>query len=85
MHQSTYFPDRLDIPIHCCESSVVVWFVYRASPQQGDLRLSGPSSGQGTCGGAQTRDRRINADLRTDSLSTVPLTPPSVGVAGSES
>ncbi|GFO19931.1 hypothetical protein PoB_004643600 [Plakobranchus ocellatus] len=48
----------------------------KASPQQGDLRLSGPPSGQGTGGGARTRDRRGPADLRTDSLATVPPTPP---------
>ncbi|GFO38829.1 run and fyve domain-containing protein 2-like [Plakobranchus ocellatus] len=44
-------------------------------PQQGDLRLSGPPSGQGACGWARTRDRRIPADLRADSLSTMPPTP----------
>ncbi|GFN85197.1 hypothetical protein PoB_001170300 [Plakobranchus ocellatus] len=49
-------------------------FVY-SSPQQGDLRLSGPPSGQGAGGGAQTRDRRVPADLRADSLATVPPTP----------
>ncbi|GFO18053.1 hypothetical protein PoB_004455800 [Plakobranchus ocellatus] len=38
------------------------------SPQQGDLRLSGPPPGQGTGGGARTRDRRVPADLRADSL-----------------
>ncbi|GFO21009.1 hypothetical protein PoB_004751400 [Plakobranchus ocellatus] len=46
------------------------------SPQQGDLRLSGPSPGQGAGGGARTRDRRVPADLRADSLSTMPPTPP---------
>ncbi|GFN78490.1 hypothetical protein PoB_000499600 [Plakobranchus ocellatus] len=45
-----------------------------ASPQ-GDLRLSGPPSGQGACGGARTRDRRIPTDIRADSLATVPPTP----------
>ncbi|GFN78318.1 hypothetical protein PoB_000482400 [Plakobranchus ocellatus] len=43
-----------------------------ASPQQGDHWLSGPPSGQGTGGGARTRNRRVPADLRTDSLATVP-------------
>ncbi|GFO01943.1 hypothetical protein PoB_002844800 [Plakobranchus ocellatus] len=45
-------------------------------PQQGDLRLSG----QGTGGGVGTRDRRlrVSADLRADSLATVPPTPPYV-------
>ncbi|GFO15554.1 hypothetical protein PoB_004205900 [Plakobranchus ocellatus] len=42
-----------------------------ASPQQGDLRLSGPPSGQDAGGGARTRDRRVPADLRADSLATV--------------
>ncbi|GFN86611.1 hypothetical protein PoB_001311700 [Plakobranchus ocellatus] len=46
-----------------------------ASRQQGDLRLSGPLTGQGAGGGARTRDRRIPADLRADSLATVPPTP----------
>ncbi|GFO42298.1 hypothetical protein PoB_006880300 [Plakobranchus ocellatus] len=43
--------------------------------QQGDLRLLGPPSGQGAGSGARTRDRRIPADLRADSLTTVPPTP----------
>ncbi|GFN98579.1 hypothetical protein PoB_002508500 [Plakobranchus ocellatus] len=47
-----------------------------ASPQQGDLRLSGPPSGQGAGSGARTRDRMVPADLRADSLATVPPTPP---------
>ncbi|GFO49580.1 hypothetical protein PoB_007608500 [Plakobranchus ocellatus] len=47
-----------------------------ASPQQGDLRLSGPPSGQGASGGARTRDRRVPADPRAHSLATVPPTPP---------
>ncbi|GFO29455.1 hypothetical protein PoB_005596000 [Plakobranchus ocellatus] len=45
------------------------------SPQQGDLRLSGPPSGQDAGGGARTRDRRFPADFRADSLATVPPTP----------
>ncbi|GFO12485.1 hypothetical protein PoB_003899000 [Plakobranchus ocellatus] len=52
-------------------------FLYIASPQQGDLRLSGPPSGQGADGGARTRDRKVPADLRANSLATVPPTPPS--------
>ncbi|GFN96660.1 hypothetical protein PoB_002316600 [Plakobranchus ocellatus] len=47
------------------------WLLYMASQQQGDLRLSG----QGAGGGARTRNRRIPADLRADSLATVPPTP----------
>ncbi|GFO38040.1 hypothetical protein PoB_006454500 [Plakobranchus ocellatus] len=45
------------------------------SPQQGDLRLLGPQSGQGAGSEARTRDRRIPADLREHSLTTVPPTP----------
>ncbi|GFN82565.1 hypothetical protein PoB_000907100, partial [Plakobranchus ocellatus] len=30
------------------------WVLYKASPQQGDLRLSGPPSGQGAGVGART-------------------------------
>ncbi|GFO02148.1 hypothetical protein PoB_002865300 [Plakobranchus ocellatus] len=44
-------------------------------PQQGDLRLSGPPSGQGAGIGARTRDRRVPADLRADSQATVLPTP----------
>ncbi|GFO19945.1 hypothetical protein PoB_004645000 [Plakobranchus ocellatus] len=47
-----------------------------ASPQQDDLRLSGPPSGQDTGGGARTPDRRDSAYLRADLLSTAPPTPP---------
>ncbi|GFN74632.1 hypothetical protein PoB_000113800 [Plakobranchus ocellatus] len=42
---------------------------------QCDLRLSGPPSGQGAGGGARTRNRKVPADLRADSLATVPPTP----------
>ncbi|GFN77683.1 hypothetical protein PoB_000418900 [Plakobranchus ocellatus] len=48
--------------------------LYIASPQQGDLRLSGSPSGQGAGGGARTRGRIVHADLRADSLATVPPT-----------
>ncbi|GFO00932.1 hypothetical protein PoB_002743700 [Plakobranchus ocellatus] len=50
----------------------LVW----TGPQQGDLRLSGPPSGQGAGIGARTRDRRVPADLRADSQATVLPTPP---------
>ncbi|GFO02159.1 cathepsin d [Plakobranchus ocellatus] len=40
-----------------------------------DLRLSDPPSGQSACGGARTRNRRVPADLRADSQSTVPPSP----------
>ncbi|GFN96276.1 hypothetical protein PoB_002278200 [Plakobranchus ocellatus] len=52
---------------------LVDWFLYLASPHQGDLRLSGPPSGQDAVGGARTRDRRVLADLRVDSFSPTPL------------
>ncbi|GFO48121.1 hypothetical protein PoB_007462600 [Plakobranchus ocellatus] len=58
------------------EGGLVFWFLFIASPQQGDLRLSGPPSGQGAGGGARTRDRRVPADLRVHSLATVPPKPP---------
>ncbi|GFN97318.1 hypothetical protein PoB_002382400 [Plakobranchus ocellatus] len=48
----------------------MAWF----ESQQGNLRLSGPPSGQGAGGGARTRDGRVVAELRADSLSTVPPT-----------
>ncbi|GFO21872.1 hypothetical protein PoB_004837700 [Plakobranchus ocellatus] len=41
-------------------------------PQQNDLRLSGPQSGQSTGGWSRAYDRRVAADLRTGSLSIVP-------------
>ncbi|GFO44452.1 hypothetical protein PoB_007095700 [Plakobranchus ocellatus] len=47
-----------------------------ASPQQGDLKLSCPPSGQGAGDGAQNRDRRVPVDLRADTLATEPPTPP---------
>ncbi|GFO26318.1 hypothetical protein PoB_005282300 [Plakobranchus ocellatus] len=47
-----------------------------ASPQQCDLMLLGPPSGHGAGNGARSRDRRIPADLRADSLATMPPTTP---------
>ncbi|GFN78744.1 F-box only protein 39 [Plakobranchus ocellatus] len=58
-------------------TAVVDWLTSR---QHGDLRLSGPPSGQGAGGGAQACDREIPVGLRTDSLSTVPPTHSSLGV-----
>ncbi|GFO09521.1 hypothetical protein PoB_003602600 [Plakobranchus ocellatus] len=46
-----------------------------ASPQIADFRLSGTPSGEGAGGWASTRDRRVPADLRVDSLATVPPRP----------
>ncbi|GFN89470.1 retrovirus-related pol polyprotein from type-2 retrotransposable element r2dm [Plakobranchus ocellatus] len=45
------------------------------SADQDELRLSGPPSGQGASHVARTRDRRVSANLRADSLATVPPTP----------
>ncbi|GFO21514.1 hypothetical protein PoB_004801900 [Plakobranchus ocellatus] len=53
------------------------WFLYIASSKQGDIRLLCPPPGQGAGGWARIRDRRLTADLRADSLATVPPTPPS--------
>ncbi|GFO22092.1 hypothetical protein PoB_004859700 [Plakobranchus ocellatus] len=46
------------------------WFLCIDSPQQGDLRLSGPPVGRSAGGGARTRDRSVAADLSADSLAT---------------
>ncbi|GFO14954.1 hypothetical protein PoB_004145900 [Plakobranchus ocellatus] len=48
---------------------------WKPNPEQGVLRFSGPPSGQGASGGARTRDRRVPADLRADSLYIMPPTP----------
>ncbi|GFO21084.1 hypothetical protein PoB_004758900 [Plakobranchus ocellatus] len=47
-------------------------FLCKASPQQGDLRLLGHSSCQGTGGKAGPHDRRVPAGLRVGSLSSEP-------------
>ncbi|GFO38943.1 hypothetical protein PoB_006544800 [Plakobranchus ocellatus] len=52
----------------CGATSSVLYGYVVISPQQGDLRLSGPPSGQGASGRARTRDRRAPADLRADLL-----------------
>ncbi|GFO35002.1 Pol polyprotein [Plakobranchus ocellatus] len=65
-----------------CTSQAVYSSHGQASPQQGDLRLSGPPSGQGAGGGARTRDRMVPADLRADSLATVPPTPQTSVIKG---
>ncbi|GFO45071.1 hypothetical protein PoB_007157600 [Plakobranchus ocellatus] len=46
-----------------------------ASPLQGDIGFSGPPLGQSAGGEARTRDRRVPADPRVDSLSIVLPTP----------
>ncbi|GFN86762.1 hypothetical protein PoB_001326800 [Plakobranchus ocellatus] len=55
------------------------WYI--ASPQQGDLKLSGPPSGQGAGDVARTCDRRVLVDLRADSPATEPPTTPSISEA----
>ncbi|GFO26126.1 hypothetical protein PoB_005263100 [Plakobranchus ocellatus] len=69
--------DSMDMKSICnyTKGNVDSEFLYIASPQQGDLRLSGPPSGQGASSGARTRDRRVPADLRADSQATVLQTP----------
>ncbi|GFO39546.1 hypothetical protein PoB_006605100 [Plakobranchus ocellatus] len=56
--------------------TLLAFFLYIDSPQQGDLRLLGPPSSRSASGGARAHDRRVPADLRADSLATVPPTPP---------
>ncbi|GFO31390.1 hypothetical protein PoB_005789500 [Plakobranchus ocellatus] len=52
------------------QNSIDLPYILRSvSPQQGDLRLLAPPSGRGADGGARTRDIRVPADLRADSLS----------------
>ncbi|GFN86753.1 hypothetical protein PoB_001325900, partial [Plakobranchus ocellatus] len=58
------------------EAQSLVWLLYIANPQQGDLRHLGPLSGQGADSGARTRDRSVCVDLRADSLTSVLPTPP---------
>ncbi|GFO24344.1 hypothetical protein PoB_005084900 [Plakobranchus ocellatus] len=58
------------------EEAEAVKVCNQASPQQGDLRLLGPPSGQSAGGGARTRDGRVRADLKADSQATVSPTPP---------
>ncbi|GFO16552.1 thymus-specific serine protease [Plakobranchus ocellatus] len=65
-------------PLTAARARIEVLIGQWLRPQQGDLRLSGPPSGQGTGGRVQTRDRMVPADLRADSLATVPLTPPNI-------
>ncbi|GFO45975.1 hypothetical protein PoB_007248000 [Plakobranchus ocellatus] len=47
----------------------------KPSLQKGDRRLSSLTSGQGAGVGTRTSDKRVPADLKADSLATVPLTP----------
>ncbi|GFO09869.1 hypothetical protein PoB_003637400 [Plakobranchus ocellatus] len=51
---------------------VLVCSQFTTSAKQDDLMLSGPPSGQGTGGGAQTHDRGVSTDLKADSLATLP-------------
>ncbi|GFO05717.1 hypothetical protein PoB_003222200 [Plakobranchus ocellatus] len=43
---------------------------------RGDLRFLDAPSGPSAVGRVRTRNRRVHADLKMDSLSTVPPTPP---------
>ncbi|GFO00427.1 hypothetical protein PoB_002693200 [Plakobranchus ocellatus] len=56
--------------------SGIAWFVCKARPQQGDLRLSDPPSDQGASERAQTQHREVPEILVYVSLSTGPPTPP---------
>ncbi|GFO48971.1 hypothetical protein PoB_007547600 [Plakobranchus ocellatus] len=60
----------------CTESLKLHLLFHIASPQQGDLRPVGPPSGLDADSGARTHDSRVPADLRADSLITVPPVPP---------
>ncbi|GFN85327.1 hypothetical protein PoB_001183300 [Plakobranchus ocellatus] len=53
--------------IYAATRGRLVWFLYKASPQQGDLMLSGPPPGQGASGGARTRNRMVSANAGMDS------------------
>ncbi|GFO19725.1 hypothetical protein PoB_004623000 [Plakobranchus ocellatus] len=55
--------------------------VYGLQSITDDLKLSGAPSGQGAGCGARTRDGRISADLRADSLSTEPQEWDGVGLS----
>ncbi|GFO43926.1 hypothetical protein PoB_007043100 [Plakobranchus ocellatus] len=68
-------PGKKHMRVQYALSEFIMNTIDPTSPQQGYLRLSGPPSGQGAGGGARTRDRRVPADLRADSLATVPPTP----------
>ncbi|GFO15777.1 hypothetical protein PoB_004228200 [Plakobranchus ocellatus] len=61
------FPAKEDSPVLLLQR---FGFLSISSQQQDDLRLSGLPSGQGAGVGARTRDRRVPADLREDSLAT---------------
>ncbi|GFO18551.1 hypothetical protein PoB_004505600 [Plakobranchus ocellatus] len=49
-------------------SQSFIFTFWTSSSKQGDLQLSGAPSGQTAGGGARTRNRRVPADLRADSL-----------------
>ncbi|GFN99276.1 hypothetical protein PoB_002578200 [Plakobranchus ocellatus] len=52
----------------------LAWLLFVDSLHKGDLRLSSALTDQGAGEGDRTHDRRVPADLRADSLSTVPST-----------
>ncbi|GFO21098.1 hypothetical protein PoB_004760300 [Plakobranchus ocellatus] len=63
-------------PVHREQLAPGIWQGKTSVPQQADLRLSGPPSGQGAGNGVRTRNKRIPTEIRADSLATVPPTPP---------
>ncbi|GFO43190.1 hypothetical protein PoB_006969500 [Plakobranchus ocellatus] len=56
------FPAHPQVILPFSQQGHEVWFLPIASPQQGDFRLSGPTSGQDAGSGARTRDRRVTAE-----------------------
>ncbi|GFN92516.1 hypothetical protein PoB_001902200 [Plakobranchus ocellatus] len=54
------------------DTCVTGWTLGLEWPERWSELASGPSKGQGVGGGTRTCDRRIPADLRAGSLSTVP-------------
>ncbi|GFO19657.1 hypothetical protein PoB_004616200 [Plakobranchus ocellatus] len=71
----TILPLGFDVEIYIA-SGCDGWLVFVYSQfTQGDLRLPVPPSGQGASDGTRTRYRRVPADLRADSLFTVPPAP----------
>ncbi|GFO49855.1 hypothetical protein PoB_007636000 [Plakobranchus ocellatus] len=51
------------------------------SKQEADVQTTGPPSDQDAVSAARNRDKRAPADLRTDSLGTMPPTPRSRNAA----
>ncbi|GFO21916.1 hypothetical protein PoB_004842100 [Plakobranchus ocellatus] len=62
---------RFLLSLLSCQEAVGAAF----RPQQGELKFSGPPSGQKISGGAQTLDRKGSWRLRADAIATVSPTP----------